>query len=213
MTPAEVRQGMAVLRNYYAKDGKPHVLTDAQWAVYLDGLQRHSAGELEAAARLWMRQSKWFPALSDLLGLIDGATVTPEQAAHLAWTTFERACRSAGAYRGATFIDGAIGETARQVFGSFAAACQFDLDSPGWAIRRQSFLAVYQTLHGRCHEPVTLRGMHRHETPLVIGHVPGLPALTDGRDEPMRELSPVEASTQLRLVTERFLAKARPEVG
>lgn len=213
MTPAEVRQGLSVLRNYYAVNGKPQVLTDVQLAVYIDGLQRHSLGELEAAARTWMRQSAWFPKLSDLLGLMEGPTVSAEAAAHLAWTTFERSLRRAGAYRGATFMDGAIGETARQVFGSFAAACAFDLDSPGWAIRRQSFLAVYQTLHGRCPEPVTLRGIHPREEPLVIGHVEGLPRLTTGEPEEPRELTAAEASTALRLVADRFLQKTRPEVG
>lgn len=213
MTQTEITQGLNILRNYYAKDGRPHTLNDAQWAAYLDGLQRYSYGELEAAARAWIRQSPWFPKLSDLLGLIEGPVLSAEAAAHLAWTTFERSLRRAGAYRGATFIDGAIGETARQVFGTFNAACAFDLDSPGWAIRRQSFLQVYQTLHGRVHGPVTLRGLHPRETPVVIGHVEGLPLLTDGTTEPDRELTTAEASTALRLVTDRFLAKTRPEVG
>lgn len=211
MTPGDIKQGMAVLRNYYVdREGKPHVVNDAQWAVYIDGLAPFSPGQLEAAARAWMRQSRFFPQLSDLLPLIQGPAVSPETAAHLAWTTVERALRAAGAYRGATFVDGAIGETVRQVFGSWAAACQFDIDSPGWAIRRQSFLAVYVTLHHKAIGPVTLPGMHRDATPMVVGHVDGLPALP-AADPRGRELSPAEATTALAAVRDRFLARTRTE--
>jgi hypothetical protein len=211
VTDLEIRRGLDVLRNYYAKDNQPHRLNDAQWAVYLDGLRAVSAAELETAARAWMQRSRWFPALSDLLGLLR-PQVDASAAAHLAWTTLERALRSAGAYRGATFLDGAIGETARQVFGSWPAACAFDLDSPGWAIRRQSFLAIYPTLASRVTGPVTLRGMDAQQSPQVIGHVPGL-ALPPAAADDARELTQAEAVNALGEVTRRFLAQARQEAS
>jgi hypothetical protein len=212
MTADEIRRGLNVLRHYYAHDGQPYALNDAQLAVYLDGLRPFGPAELESAARTWMRTARWFPKLCDLLTLLAGPQVSPEAAAHLAWTTFERSLRRAGAYRGATFVDGAIGETARQVFGSFASACAFDLDSPGWAIRRQTFLAVYPTFHGRVGGPVTLHGLHAHESPVVIGHVEGLPLLEASHDED-RELTAAEATAALTQVRDRFLARTRSEAS
>lgn len=169
---------------------------------------------LEAAERA-DGESAW-PSLGTLLRVCrevtDGPQVDATAAAHLAWTTLERALRSAGAYRGATFVDGAIGETARQVFGSWPAACAFDLDSPGWAIRRQSFLAIYPTLASRVTGPVTLRGMDARQAPQVIGHVPGLALPPAGVDD-MRELTQAEAVSALGEVTRRFLAQTRQEAS
>lgn len=208
MTADEIRQGLKVLRNYYAKDGQPHALNDTQLAVYLDGLSPFAAAELERAARTWMQQSRWFPALSDLLALVRPPALDPAAAAQLAWTTFERAMRRAGAYRGVTFADGAIGETVRQVFGTWAAASQFDVDSPGWAIRRQSFLALYATFASRVGGPVTLYGIHRDAVSMLVGHVEGLPTLpaASGEDD-LRELSPAEASAAWAAITQRFAAE------
>lgn len=153
-----------------------------------------------------------FPALGTWLRLLGAGTLDVDAAAHLAWTTFEQSLRRAGAYRGATFVDGAIGETARQVVGSWPAACAFDVDSPGWAIRRQSFLAVYPTFHGRVSGPVTLGGLHAHETPVVIGHVEGLPLL-DAAPEEDRELTTAEATAALTRVRDRVLARTRAEAS
>lgn len=211
MTADEIRRGVDVLRHYYARDGQPYRLNDAQWAAYLDALQPFPAAMLAAAASAWIRQSRWFPAVSDLLSLLAPA-VSSEQAAHLAWTTVERALRSVGTYRSVTFEDGAIGETVRQVFGSWPAAGQFDVDSPGWAIRRQSFLALYPVVAARTAGPVTLQGRDR-SAPALVAHVPGLPAphAALSPSEPLRELSQAEAETALRGVAERALARARSE--
>lgn len=178
MTPQEVNAGLAVLKNYYAKDGKPHVLNDVQVAAYVDHLAPYSAAALETACKRWIATSKWFPAVSDLLEILRGPVLDEKAQAQLAWTTFERALRRAGVYAGATFANGAIGETARQVFGSWALACQFDLDSPGWTLRRQSFLALYPGIAARSEgQPVTLRGIAEIAEPVLIGPVAGLPLL------------------------------------
>lgn len=169
-----VQAVMRVLCEYYReKDGRPYRLNETQIAVYLDGLAKYPAPVLEAAARQHMRQSAFFPKLSELLAVLEPAADEKTQA-HLAWTAFERALGAGGVYRGVTFADGAIGETVRQVFGTWAHACQFETDSPGWAIRRQTFLAIYPTIAARSNgDPVTLRGLHRAE-PLLIGPVLGL---------------------------------------
>ena len=212
MTPAEVRQGLALIRNYYPKDGKPHPLNDAQWGVYIAGLANHSAGQLEAACHAWMRTSKWFPALSDLLELIEGPPTDLTAAAQLAWTAVERAIRQAGSYRGATFADGCIGETVQQVFGSWPVACGYDFDSPGWAIKRQTFLAVFPGIAQRSRGGlVTLAGLHRNADPMVVAHVEGLPApagkaLTDSADGDRMPLSRDEASRVMQQLRARGIA-------
>lgn len=178
MTQQEIGAGLKVLRNYYGKAGQPHELNDVQVAAYMDHLAPYSAAALESAVKQWIASSRWFPSVSDLLAILRGPAMSDEAQAQLAWTTFERALSAAGAYAGATFTNGAIGETARQVFGSWGAACQFSLDSPGWAIRRNTFLALYPAIAARwTGEPVTLRGMAEVAQPMRIGPVAGLPLL------------------------------------
>jgi hypothetical protein len=73
MSADEIREGMKLLRNYYAKDGQPRMLNDAQWAVYVAGLTPYTRADLERAAHRWMQTSQFFPLLSDLLTLIKPA--------------------------------------------------------------------------------------------------------------------------------------------
>jgi hypothetical protein len=174
MSPSELRQGLRVLQNYYATNGQPHVLNDVQIGVYGKSLLRFTAAQFETAADQWMQQSKWFPALSDLLSLLEPKT---EMAvlAHLAWTTIERALRAGGVYRGAYFPQGAVGEAFRQTFGSWQSACQFQIDSPGWAIRRQTFLAIFPAIASRVCEPVMMPGLH-DGNPYQVPALAGLPS-------------------------------------
>lgn len=67
-TAEEVRETMDVLCRYYRdSNNNPRTLDPVQIAVYLDGLFEYPAETIALAARAWMRQSRWFPALSDLL--------------------------------------------------------------------------------------------------------------------------------------------------
>jgi hypothetical protein len=65
------------------------------------------------------------------------------------------------------------------VFGGWRGACQFDMDSPGWAIRRQSFLGIFpvcETDHPG--GPVMLAGINdRDADPVWIGGPATVPAL------------------------------------
>lgn len=158
---------------YYPTQGRPHVMNDLQVEVYTAALARFTPEQLDAAGKQWMLTGKFFPALSELMGLLE-PKVDASAAGHLAWACVESAIRRAGIYRGATFEDGRIGEAARLTFGSWATACNFDLDSPGWAIRRQTFLAVFSSLLPRALPPVTMGGLHRGE-PLTIAALPALP--------------------------------------
>jgi len=174
---AHVRQTLSVLRQYYAgRDGQPHQLNDVQATVYVDGLAGFSSEALEAAARTWMRQSAFFPRLSDLLSILD-PPVDMDSLAHAAWARLEREIRRIGAYRSVQFADAAFGVAVRETFGGWPQACRFDVDSPGWAIRRQTFLAMFKAAVGRKNlEAVTLIGQHRDQAPALIGPLEGLPS-------------------------------------
>jgi hypothetical protein len=208
MTPqAAVRSTLAVLQKFYAhRDGSPHPLNETQLVVYLDGLAAYPPEALEAAARAWMRQSPFFPRLSDLLGLL-APCADVEALAHLAWTRLEAEIRRIGAYRSVQFTDVAFGETVRQVFGSWAEACRYDADSPAWAIRRQTFLHIFPVLAARALEPtpVVLPGLHRDQVPACIGHLDGLPVT------PPTLTSPDRTAFVLAEIERRRLARAEAD--
>jgi hypothetical protein len=171
-----VKAALDVLCQQYARNGEPHRLNDVQAVIYLDELSRFQATDIERAARQWMRQSRFFPAVSDLLDILEPKPDWPALS-NLAWAHVCQAIRQAGAYRGATFVDASIGQAVKQTFGTWPAACAFDSDSPGFAIRRQTFLAIFP----KCHEdwqddpPMTLRGEHRDAVPMLIPALGGLP--------------------------------------
>jgi hypothetical protein len=173
-----VEATLRVLREYYCdKDGRPRQMNPVQITVYTDGLLHFSAEQLETAARQWMKASKWFPALSDLLELLE-PKADATTSGHLAWTCVERAIRTAGVYRGATFVDGRIGEAMRLTFGTWSTACNFDIDAPGWAIRRQTFLSIFESLRNRKIESVTLPGIARADSPALIPALELMPSPT-----------------------------------
>ncbi len=172
----DVQEILRILREYYGdRDGSPRVMNDVQIAMYLDGLVEFDSAELMAASRQWMATNKWWPMLSDLRDLLLPKSDT-KALAHLAWTTFERAISRAGIYRGATFEDPAIGECVRQVFGTWDHACSYETDSPGWAMRKQTFIELFPMMLAQAKTPVTLRGLSPIDPPLVMRHVEGFPA-------------------------------------
>ncbi len=195
-TVDDVAKVMDVICSFYGKNGEPVQMNAVQRAAYFDGLQEFSSQQLEAAAKQWIATSKWYPMLSDLRELIE-PKVNWNSLGHLAWTTFERAIRRAGIYRGATFEDPAIGECVRQTFGSWPAACQYDTDSPGWAMRKQTFLAIFPDLASRATEPVTLRGLSTYDEPVLIAHVDGFP-------EPLKLAAPKPSVDAMAEVRRRF---------
>jgi hypothetical protein len=174
---AHVKRVLDVLCGYYSdRDGNPRKLNSVQITIYAEGLAEYPPEVLEAAARRWMKQSKFFPALSELLELI-APPVDLDALAHTAWSRLEREIRSIGAYRSVSFSQPAFGVAVRETFGSWAAACSFDTDSPGWAIRRQTFLSIFKTACKReyDHHPIVLHGLHRDSAPEPIGLLEGLP--------------------------------------
>lgn len=171
-----VQRLLQVLCAFYTSQGKPHVMNDLQAEVYISALARFTPEDLEAAGKRHMLTSKFFPALSELLELLK-PQVDTAALSQMAWLSVERAIRAAGVYRGAHFEQGVVGEAVRQVFGTWATACQFDVDSPGWAIRRQSFLTIFPSLLGRQFEPVTLLGQHRDREPYQVPPIAALEAV------------------------------------
>lgn len=167
------------LGRYYTDfQGAPHQLNDTQVRAFVEGLKHFELPAIHAAAARHMATSKFFPRLSELLDHL-APKVDEEAAAHLAWTAVERALSSGGTYRGVIFTQGAIGETVRQVFGSWPSAGRFDTHGAEWAIRRKTFLAIFPGI-ARRHDgaPVTLRGLSPSDAPYVVPVVPGLPAPT-----------------------------------
>lgn len=203
-TVEEIKSTLDVLCRYYRdKDNNPRKLDDVQIAVYLDGLVEFTADDLEFAARQWMRTSRWFPALSDLRQQLEGEAPDWNALATMAWTTLERTISAAGVYRGARFVDGAIGETARQIFGSWVQACNYERDSPGWAICRQNFLSLFPVIAKRGqHEPtVTLKGIGNgpSDAPLIVQHndlIPKIQPRLSSRDESKNVLAEVRRRFQ-----------------
>lgn len=200
-----VLQTLDVLRAYYAdREGNPYPLNDVQLTVYLDALHSCEPSKLEAAARRWMQQSRWFPKVSDLLETLhEGPTLADE--ALFAWAAVERAVRSVGAYRAVQFADAAIGETVRQVFGSWPRACGFDYDSPGWHERREMFLRLYPVILRRSPSSPVLAGMHGG-APALVGHIEGLSAPGDA-GKLNAPLSREESATALASIAELHRAK------
>jgi hypothetical protein len=172
MTP--VQMFLRKLCEFYPSQGQPHRMNDTQIEVYLSALARFSPQQLDQAGKRYMLTGKFFPALSELLELLEPKTDS-KAIAELAWGSVLQAIRAGGIYRGATFQTGAVGEAMRQVFGSWSAACSFDTDSPGWAIRRTSFLTIFPTLLNRPMGPVTLAGLHGSENAYRVPALQGAP--------------------------------------
>lgn len=191
-----VKKILDVLRNAYAdREGRPHVLNDVQLATYLDALAEYSSDELETAARSWIRAQKFFPRVSELLAVLTGPPPDWELLANRAWLEVESAIGRAGIYRGVLFEDFAIGETTRLVFGSWQSACNYDRDSPGWAIRRQMFLSQFPEVARRGAGPmVLLRGLNVNDKPYRVKHLEMLPppkyrdSLSDGAKQMLAEI-------------------------
>lgn len=206
MTPEDVGRTLNVLLAAYAdREGQKPKLNDVQRAVWADALAPFPPAAVEAASKAWMHRSAFMPRPSDLLSILR-PIADPQLEAQLAWSTVERAVTQAGRYRGVTFADGAIGEAVRQTFGSWGRACAFDYDSPGWAIRRQTFLAIYPGIAARqAGGPVTLRGDHSRETPYLVGHVDGLtlpPGSSESHDRPLTHGESRDALSRLQLALE-----------
>ncbi len=173
-----VKKTLNVLRSCYAnREGQPHQLNEVQITVYLDGLSPFTPEELEAAARKWMASSPFFPRLSDLRHLLTPA-VDADALAHQAWARLAHDLRTVGTYQSVTFSDPVYGEAVRQTFGTWAHAGGFQIDSPGWAIHRQTFLSIFKSLLSRPDLPntVTLPGQHQNKAPVVLPPLEGMPA-------------------------------------
>jgi hypothetical protein len=208
MTAQEIRKGLDVLRSYFANaKGDPHAITDVQLSVYLDGLARFTPAEFEAASRAWMRKSRWFPFLSDLLELMAGPEVDIATQASLAWAAVERAIPRIGAYASVQFADPAIGECVRQVFGSWPRACSLDPDGPAWAGRRKQFMELYPAIARRAlRVSPTLVGLHRGTAPALIPHVEGLSMPTQLTSGDAGPVSRGDAPELLAAITGRVAA-------
>jgi hypothetical protein len=207
-TADDIKAILAALRNHYSdpRTGKPHLMNPTQVSVYTDGLIEFDNAALRAAAATWMKSKRFFPALCELRELLGVVHHSPEKLALLAWAAVERAIRQAGAYRGATFADPAIGETAKRTFGSWEHACAYDRDSPGWHSKKLTFVTLFPMIMHTATEPVTMLGLTGgYDPPLLVHHVEGMPT-------PPKALSAPGGRNPLAEVQRRFLeARGRGE--
>lgn len=203
MTPSEVRQELSTVRNYYAdKDGTPYPMNDAKWAVYCAGLAPFSADKVRAAAHRWMQESKWFPALSDLIAILR-PKADYEALALLAWSTVERATRAHGAYATVQFENPAVGQTVQEVFGSWPTACSQEIGSFEFGAKRKAFLAIFPVMmqRGDSMSPKLL-GIHRSPDAALVRanqqialherEKPQLESFAPSRDEAKRIVGNIE---------------------
>ena len=141
-----VRRIIDSLRAQYAKDGTPYQLNEVQATNYLRELGRFPEPALESAAAQWQRQSRFFPALSDLLGILEPRVDEKTQAA-LAWSELEATARRfSNSYRSVKFDDPVLGECVRRVFGSWSRLVLMDQNDPMWASRKNLFLQIYPAM-------------------------------------------------------------------
>jgi len=203
-TTAEVRNALDVLRKYYSdRDGRPAALNEIQLACYVDALRPLDPDALEAVVRAHIRSSPFFPKVADLLAHLGP---DPKTAATIAWAVVENAVQRGGSYRAVRFENGQIGEAVQLTFGNWPRACAFGFDSPGWAIRRQTFLAVFGTLKPSA--PLTLLGLHgTADDPYVVAPVAGLLTSTDA---PRGELTDGDARDLLAEVERRAQHREQP---
>lgn len=146
MTPAELAKGLDALRAYYGRDGVKHPMNDVQISVYSNALLPFDATAFQAACQQVMRELKWFPALCELLAILD-PTPDPKAAAALAWSELEALTRrQSNSYRGVVFADPVMGEAVKRTFGTWARAVLMDQNDSQWQTRRNVFLSIYPSL-------------------------------------------------------------------
>jgi hypothetical protein len=205
---SHVTSMLSVLCEFYGKGGTPHELNETQIAMYCDALAEFSRDELAAAAKAHMQRSPFFPKLSELRAILEPEPDYKALAA-AAWAHVEQAIKRHGAYVSVQFADPSIGEAVRQTFGSWDRACSFDYDSPGWAIRRQTFMAIFPDAAKHATEPVMLRGLHNDTHPAIVGPLKGLPAPAVMRGLPIANGD--EAMSEIRRRVAAF--KAQRQLG
>lgn len=142
-----VKAVLDTLCKHYARpDGTPHVLNETQGAFYVSLLDKFSHEVLAAAAIRWMETSRFFPAISDLIGLIE-PTIDPKTQANVAWSELEATARRfSNSYRSVQFDDPVLGECVKRVFGSWSRLVLMDTNDPMWASRKNLFLSIYPAL-------------------------------------------------------------------
>lgn len=169
MSPVSIDRFQRVidtLREFYARDGRPHSLNETQLRGYLIGLSGYSIEAVEAAAQRAIVECRFFPTLAELLAMLNG---TGEEQAMAAFSRLRQAMRTVGAYRAIVFEDGALGDAIRLTFGGWPQACAYDYDSPAALVRRKEFLMLYAASvnRGAAETPLRLDGQQRGSAAFV----------------------------------------------
>ena len=187
-------------------------VSDAVLKTYTEMLSPYDADAVvKACGELALEPTFGFPQLGVIVERIKRETEGPvEIRAKEAWRAVLRACSSGGIYRDAVFLDPAMGEAVRIAVGSWPAMCSLDTESYAYGRAEKTFLAVYADYARtpKLGEPVILRGMGsmpaKTYTVKRIDGIDGAKQISDGKQtEPMRELSPAEATKALSSIMAR----------
>jgi len=189
-----IAKTLDVLRAYYAdKDGDIYPLNDVQLAVYLDALNPCAPESVEQAARQWMRTSKWFPKVSDLLD-----TICPEPDLKalglIAWAEVENAVKRWGHASVMRFENPELAEAVRRTFRDWSGVTWIESGSPTWAIKRQSFLAIFEQVMQEDREFDRVVGDRRNALQGFVGEVEWVEGFPEPNWKALRRGLPVQAN-------------------
>lgn len=179
---SHVAKVLDTLCKHYARpDGTPHALNDTQGALYISLLEKYPHEALTGAAVQWIQTSRFFPAISDLVGILDPVR-DPKTLAALAWSEVEKLTRRVSGYDSVLFEDPVLGEAVKRTFGTWTRATTMDQNDPMWASRRNVFLSIYPALLAQPpSEPVRVNGIGGIGRELVaVETTRELPLLTNG---------------------------------
>jgi len=132
------RQRFAVVLGWMAETFA-EALSPARVEGYFRALADLEIGEVEAAVRVCMRTSKFFPKPAEFWEALNGS---PEDGAELAWVRFLGAVRDLGAYESVDFGDPVIHAVVTDMWGDWPQACRLETNEVPF--RHQDFVKLYR---------------------------------------------------------------------
>lgn len=116
-------------------------LSEARVRIYANDLADCRPEDIVSAFRRVRKEgSGFFPSIAEIRRQI---VATPDDAALLAWTLFERAAFDVGAYESIAVDDHCAATALLNVFGSWQGFCETE-QGPEMALKRQQFIAAYR---------------------------------------------------------------------
>jgi hypothetical protein len=137
-------------------------LSDIRLELYVGALEDLTADQVEQAAKLAIKTSRFFPKPVELIELVKGSNSDiAEQAWQIAWNAYLRA----GYWHSVLFQDGAIARALMIVFGGWVqfSEASRQLSPEMMQAKRKEFLTTYRRESRKAKEPMRLAGHHEIE--------------------------------------------------